>query len=220
VKKLKVLAINGSPRKNSNTAILLKNALEGAASQGAETELVHLYALNYKGCNSCFACKLKDGKSYGKCAIKDGLTPILEKIPEIDAFILGSPIYFGNVTGEMRSFMERLLFPYVVYDKNYSSLFPKKIKTGWIYTMNIPESRIKESGYESIFQLDERLMTRTFGSSESLLVTDTYQFNDYSKYVSSLFDPELKARRRQEVFPADCKKAFEMGSRMAKKDNA
>ena len=62
---MKILAINGSPRKNSNTATLLKKALEGAAAQGAETELIHLYDLNFKGCISCFACKLKDGKSYG-----------------------------------------------------------------------------------------------------------------------------------------------------------
>ena len=71
---MKVLAINGSPRTKWNTAALLNNALEGAASQGAETELVHLYRLNYKGCVSCFSCKLKGGKSYGRCAVKDELT--------------------------------------------------------------------------------------------------------------------------------------------------
>lgn len=60
---MKVMAFNGSPREKRNTAILLNSALEGAASKGAETELVHLYNLNFKGCSSCFACKLKDGKS-------------------------------------------------------------------------------------------------------------------------------------------------------------
>jgi multimeric flavodoxin WrbA len=62
---MNVLAINGSPRKKWNTATLLNTALEGAASQGAKTEIIHLYDLNYKGCISCFACKLKNGKSYG-----------------------------------------------------------------------------------------------------------------------------------------------------------
>ena len=70
-----VLAINGSPRKNWNTATLLNKALEGAAAQGAQTELIHLYDLNFKGCISCFACKRKDGKSYGKCAYHDDLSP-------------------------------------------------------------------------------------------------------------------------------------------------
>jgi len=54
-----------------------------------------------------------------------------------------------------------------------------------------------------------------FGSCETLIVTDTYQFDDYSKYVTSLFDASEKARRRNEVFPIDCQKAFEMGARIA-----
>lgn len=62
---MNVIAINGSPRKKWNTATLLEHTLEGAKSQGADTELVHLYDLDYKGCTSCFACKLKDGKNYG-----------------------------------------------------------------------------------------------------------------------------------------------------------
>jgi multimeric flavodoxin WrbA len=212
---MKVLAINGSPRKTGNTATLLKHALKGAGAQGAETELIHLYELDFKGCKSCFACKRKGGKSYGRCACKDGLTPILAKIPEVDAIIFGSPIYFGNVTGEMRCFLERMIFPYVVYDAEHSVIFPKKLKTGWIYTMNMPRAWLKESGYDEIFQFYEKLMIRIFGSSESLIVTDTYQFDDYSKYVSSMFDPELKAKRREKVFPRDCRYAFEMGSRMA-----
>jgi hypothetical protein len=82
--------------------------------------------------------------------------------------------------------------------------------------MNIPETWLKDSGYEQLFKNNERLMARIFGPSETLIVTDTYQFDDYSKYVSSMFDPELKAKRRIEIFPQDCEKAFQLGSRMAK----
>ena len=134
-----VIAVNGSPRKKWNTATLLEHALKGAVSKGAKTELVHLYDLDYKGCISCFSCKKKGGKSYGKCAVKDGLTPLLEKIAVLDALILGSPIYFGTVTGEMRSFMERLLFPYFTYTMPPESLFPKKMPTAFIYTMNVTD---------------------------------------------------------------------------------
>jgi multimeric flavodoxin WrbA len=105
---MKVLAFNGSPRKKWNTATLLEKALEGAASQGAETELIHLYDLNCKGCVNCFVCKTKGDKSYGICAIKDDLEPIFRKIETSDVIILGSPIYYGTVSGEMKSFMERL----------------------------------------------------------------------------------------------------------------
>ena len=212
---MKVLAINGSPRKKWNTATLLNNVLEGAASQGAETKLIHLFDLDYKGCISCFSCKLKDGKSYGRCAVKDDLTPVLGKIESVDALILGSPIYFGEVTGATRSFLERLLFPYAVYDANHSTLFKKKIRTGLIYTMNIKESQLKQVGYEQRFNFYDLLMKRVFGESESLMVTDTYQFDDYSKYVSTLFNVEEKAKRYKEEFPKDCQKAFNMGVRFA-----
>lgn len=70
---MNVIAVNGSPRKNWNTHILLGKALEGAKDAGAQTELVNLYDLEYKGCISCLACKLKNGKSLGRCALNDGL---------------------------------------------------------------------------------------------------------------------------------------------------
>lgn len=210
---MKVLAINGGPRTKCNTATLLNNALEGAASQGAETELVHLYKLNFKGCISCFACKLKNGESYGRCAVEDELTPILEKAGEADAIMLGSPIYLGTATGEMRSFMERLIFPYLVYDANHSTLFRRRIKTGLIYTMGAKEDQLKLMGYDQSFNIVEMVMRRIFGESESLLVTDTYQFDDYSKYESPLFNVQEKAKRRKEEFPRDCQKAFDMGVR-------
>ena len=212
---VKVLAINGSARTKCNTATLLNNALEGAASQGAETELVHLYKLTFKGCISCFSCKLINGESYGRCAVNDDLTPILKKAEKADAIILGSPIYLGTATGEMRSFMERLIFPYLVYDANHSTLFKKKIKTGLIYTMGAREDQMKLMGYDRYFNMVEMVMKRIFGESESLFVTDTYQFDDYSKYESTLFNVEEKATRRKEEFPKDCQKAFDMGVRVA-----
>lgn len=210
-----VLAINGSPRKNWNTATLLKKALEGAASQGATTELVHLYDLTFTGCVSCFACKLKGGSSYGKCARKDDLAPVLAKIERADAVILGSPIYFGNVTGEMRSCLERLAFQYLVYDGKYSSLATRKKPAGFIYTMNVSDELSHKSGYDLLFQANENILTRTFGTAETLCATDTYQFSDYSRYVATAFDAEAKRKRREEVFPHDCEKAYAMGARFA-----
>ena len=217
---MKVMAINGSPRKKWNTATMLEKALEGAASEGAETELIHLYDLNFKGCTSCFACKLKDGKSYGKCAMKDELTHVLEKLRDVDAVILGSPIYLGNCTGEMRSFMERFIFPYLVYSTSPMSLYPKNIPVGYIYTMGAKDENFDVYGLHKVFELNEGVATRIFGYSESLYSTDTYQFDDYSKYVTDRFDPAEKAKRRAEVFPQDCEKAFEMGVRFVKRQKA
>lgn len=210
---MKILAINGSPRKNKNTATLLNKALEGAASQGAETELVHLYDLNYKGCVSCFACKIKNGRSYGKCALKDDLTPILEKAANADAIILGSPIYLRSITGAMRSFLERLIYQYLVYDIDHSSLFTKKMPAAFIYTMNITNKQMKDLKFDNELKSIEMYIKRTFGYFESLIVNDTYQFDDYSKYVATMFDENKKAKVREKQFPKDCETAFNMGVR-------
>ncbi len=218
---MKILAVNGSPRKNWNTATLLGKALEGATSQGAETELDHLYDLNFKGCQSCFFCKMIGRKSYGKCARKDDITSILERVRYADGIILGSPVYLGAVTGAMRSFLERLVFPYLVYDGT-STLFPKKINTGFIYTMNMTETALQSGrlGLDKNVSATEMFLKRIFGASESLLVTDTYQFDDYSKVFAPQFNAEQKAQRRREVFPLDCQKAFEMGVRFAEETGA
>lgn len=208
------MAFNGSPRKKRNTATLLEYAVKGSASRGADTELIHLYDLNYKGCISCFACKTIGGQSYGRCAVQDDLTPIFSRIEVADAIVLGSPIYYGTVAGEMKSFMERLLFPYTEYTVNYSSVFPRKIKAGFIYTMNVPEDMMQQIGYEQQFKLHQATLSRILGDSEYIVSTDTCQFDDYSKYVSSRFDPDKKKQRHKEVFPTDCQKAFEMGVRL------
>ena len=215
---MEVLAFNGSPRKDWNTATLLKKSLEGAASKGATTKLIHLYDLDFKGCQSCFGCKTKGGPSYGRCAIKDSLTPILRQAEKADAFILGSPIYLMTVTGQMKSFLERLVFPFLRYVKETDpapSLFPRKIHTGFIYTMGMTEGAMKETGCDRGLALNEFFLRRIFGSSESLFCYDTLQFEDYSKIDQNRFDPEKKAARRKEQFPLDCQKAFEMGMRFA-----
>ncbi|OPY18819.1 MAG: Iron-sulfur flavoprotein [Methanomethylovorans sp. PtaU1.Bin093] len=217
---MKVIAMNGSPRKEWNTATLLEKALEGAASEGAETEIIHLYDLNFKGCTSCFACKLKNGKSYGKCAMKDELTSVLEKLKNADAVILGSPIYLGNLTGEMRSFMERFIFPYLVYSANPVTLYPKNISVGYIYTMGAKGEHFDFFGFNKVIEVNEAIATKIFGYSESLCSTNTYQFDDYSKYVADIFDLKEKAKIHEEVFPQDCKKAFEMGAGLVKRQSA
>jgi len=214
---MNIMAFNGSPRKDWNTATLLNKALEGAASKGATTELIHLYDLNYKGCISCFACKTKDGVSYGRCPVNDDLKDVFRKVEEVDAIILGSPIYFGRVSGEMASFLDRLLFQYLVYSQTERSLFPKKIKTGFIYTMNVTENLFSSLGIDVLVKFNETALTSVFGSSETLISFDTYQFDDYSKVVAAMFDSESKAKRRAEVFPEDCRKSFELGARLAEK---
>lgn len=210
-----IIGINGSPRKTWNTATLLEHALKGAASEGAETELVHLYDLDFQGCTSCFACKLKGGKSYGRCALRDDLTPVLERIHTADALILGSPFYFGTVTGEMHSCMERIFFPSMTYAQPPQSIFGRKIPSAFIYTMNVSEKQMQEF-YSWHITTNEQILTRMFGNTDTLCSCETLQFDDYDKYVFSYCDPEERRVRHKTVFPEDCKKAFDLGKRLAK----
>jgi multimeric flavodoxin WrbA len=207
-----MIAINGGPRKNWNTDNLLNEALKGASSKGAKNEIINLYDLTFRGCISCFACKRK-GILLEQCSVKDALFPVLEKIRHTEALIIGSPIYFSCVTGETRSFLERLLFPYISYDQKPSS-FDRKIKTAFIYTMNVPEIYLESTGYRKMFDDNQKLMERIFGNSEYLLSTETYQFDDYSRYASSMFDVEQRKLRHETLFKVDLKKAYELGQRM------
>ncbi|MBT8508257.1 flavodoxin [Methanomicrobiaceae archaeon CYW5] len=212
-----VMAFNGSPRKKWNTATMLEHALEGAASRGARTELVHLCDLDYSGCTSCFACKRLGGKSYGTCSVEDDLTPVLERVEEsADAVILGTPIYFMAETGMMRNLMERLLFPYLTYS-NAPNLFPREMPVALIYTMNMHEDQAGDTFFDARVALNEEIFHSVFGRTESLMSYDTLQFDDYAKYETDIFDAEAKARRRREVFPADCERAYALGDRLVRR---
>jgi multimeric flavodoxin WrbA len=215
---MKLIAINGSPRKSWNTATLLKKTIEGAQAAGAETELIHLYDLTFKGCTSCFACKLIDSPNKGQCAMKDELTPVLQRIREhAGALVLGTPVYFGSMSGELKSCMERLLFAPLVYSQPPRSLFTRKLRTAMIYTMNVSEEMSAQIGYKAMMSATEASLKRIFGEAETLCSYDTYQFPDYSKVIMEHFDPEKKAKRHQEIFPVDCQKAFDLGLRLAAK---
>lgn len=209
---MKIIAINGSPRKNWNTDTLLQKALEGAESIGAETKLIHLYDLDFKGCRSCMACNVKDGKSYGHCAWNDALKEVLDEIDSCDGLILGSPIYWGDVSAEMRAFLERLLFQYTNFDTG-ASLYQGKAKVGFLYTMNAP------AGYnDALYQKYESFLNPHFTYAGTVECAETLQVEDYSKYRLGFFDGEERHRRRETVFPKDCQKAFELGKAIAFQD--
>jgi multimeric flavodoxin WrbA len=209
-----IVALNGSPRRNGATATLLKKALEGADSQGAKTEFIQLNKLSMSGCLACFDCKKRGGKSYGKCSVKDDMAPIYEKIESSDGFLLGSPIYFGTITASAKMFVERM-YPYLNYG-DYSSNFPKKINTGLVYTMGIEDDLVKT--IDQIIQFNQMIFSFLFGSAETIISTDTFHVEDYSKIVADILEASVdrKLKHRKEVFPLDCAKAFEMGARFAR----
>lgn len=212
---MKAIAINGSPRKGWNTEKLLKEALRGADSVGAETEIVQLYDLNYTGCKSCFGCKRK-GLESCHCVLKDELTPVLDRIFEADAVFLGSPIYFGDMTGQMVSFIERLGFPLLSYDDYSKKLYNGRINAAMFYTMNASEEYYKSS-MEQALTNRATILQRLGGKVEVYAACDTYQFSDYAKFHAETFNEEHKKKLREEQFPKDLVAAFEIGRSLAEK---
>ena len=211
----RICAVNASPRKKWNTATLLQCALDGAAAAvpGVQAEMLHLYDYTYTGCKSCFHCKRLGGRFYGRCALRDDLAPVLEKLSQADAIVFGSPIYFGDVTGMLRSLEERLLFPYRVYAEDFPSIAPKKIRTGFIYTMNVTAETMNAWGYPERLKSMEFYVSRIFGGDPMVLyANNTIQFSDYGKYKCEIFSGEEKVRYREEHFPEDRRKAGEMGA--------
>ena len=213
---MKLLAINGSPRREWNTGALLKKAVEGGVSAGAAAELLHLRDYNYTGCISCMHCKLPGGSSYGRCIKKDGLTEVLNKAHEADCLILGRPLYFYAESAFMRAFLERFLFQYYLYSNTKAPLSPPKQATALIYTMNVTEQQLQASTGKNNIIFIKEVMELLFNSScDMLLCTDTKQVRDYAKFEMDSIDVQAKENRHLNIFPMDMENAFQLGVKMA-----
>ena len=105
---MKVIAFNGSARKQGNTAILINHVFSELEKEGIETELVELAGKKIQGCTACYKCfETKDRK----CAVKnDIVNDCIEKMVDADGIILGSPTYFADITSEMKALIERAGF--------------------------------------------------------------------------------------------------------------
>ena len=216
---VKIYGVNGGPRKKWNTATMLNSFLEGAASVGehVEVEAVHLFDLKYTGCVSCFACK-REGSGYGKCTVKDDIFQLLQEMPLADGFVLATPIYFHDITAQLRGFLERLFFQFHSFEQGEETLAPKKLLSAMIYTMNVTEEIFNTDGYADNLEATQNYLEHTFGNRPELLYAfNTYEFTDYSKYKASYWNERDKADWKQRQFPLDCARAFEAGKRMAQK---
>ncbi|HNX57721.1 MAG TPA: flavodoxin family protein, partial [Spirochaetota bacterium] len=131
----KILAFQGSPRFEGNTYQLLRRALDGAQDSGAETELIQLGKMKMTGCKGCYSCK-KAGAAYGKCILKDDMTPLYKKIEEADGILFGSPVYMCAMTPELKMVIDRL-FPYLTM--NMGTLLNRDKKSALIFTQNQPD---------------------------------------------------------------------------------
>jgi multimeric flavodoxin WrbA len=102
---MKVVAFNGSPRKSGNTAILIRRVLGELEKEGIETELIEMGVTKVRGCIACYKCM---ELTNGRCAVdNDDVNEWIGKIAEADGLILGSPVYFSDLTAGLKAFIER-----------------------------------------------------------------------------------------------------------------
>lgn len=99
---VKITGIVGSPRKGGNTEFLVNSALKAAEELGVETEIIYLGSAEIEPCIACDICK-----STGECAIYDDMSDILAKIGSSQGLIIGSPVYFGSVTSQLKMLIDR-----------------------------------------------------------------------------------------------------------------
>ena len=111
--KMKVVGFAGSPRKNGNTDVLLQQVLDGAAGSGADVEKFYINDMNFRGCQGCGYCKMND-----TCKLKDDMVEAYDAIKAADAIVFAAPIYFSQMTGQMRLFLDRF---YALVDSEHTS---------------------------------------------------------------------------------------------------
>jgi len=105
---MKVIAINGSPRKNGNTSQVLKIMADELEEQGIEVEIIQIGHINIHGCIGCGYCKTSNENH---CIFKDDIVnEVAKKMREADGFILASPTYYAGIAGTMKSFLDRVFF--------------------------------------------------------------------------------------------------------------
>lgn len=219
---MKAIFVNGSPRKQWNTHMLLQEAMLGAADAGFDTELIHLADYPVTGCKSCFACKRKGSDCGGVCAIRDELQPVYQRIMEADVLVIGSPVYFGGLSALTQAFLERLLFPVHEYKKPVNGIrprvLPKAKKLGLIVSMNCPAQVMARAGYPERFAGIAGILSELLSDENCpvLYACDTLQFSDYSRYDVDMFDPVAKHRQREEQFPVDLQKAHDFAMEICK----
>ena len=103
---MKVVAFSGSARKGGNTAVMLRRVLDALEAEGIETELVELAGKKAQGCTACLKCReLKDRQCHGR---NDAINECIAKADEADGIIIGSPVYFADVSSETKALIDRL----------------------------------------------------------------------------------------------------------------
>ena len=160
---MKIACVLGSPRAKSNSSIIARRFIDIAEKMGAETQIYTLNDLKYRGCQACMACKTK----LEKCALKDDLAEVLGAMQEADIWLLASPVYFGEISGQLKTFLDRT-FSYLKPD--YTTIpNPVRLAPGKKLVFAICQASPDEKFFADIFPR-YNFFFKWFGFKESHLI--------------------------------------------------
>lgn len=128
---MNVKIINGSPRKNGNSAFIADSLLKSFKEKGYSVDLLHLNEIDFKGCQGCLSCR----KNNSFCVVNDELSKMLPKFVDLDLFVIISPNYYGAVSGQTKLFMDRW---YCLKDGNRRTKLKEGVKAFFIFTQGSP----------------------------------------------------------------------------------
>ncbi|HIZ06451.1 MAG TPA: flavodoxin family protein [Candidatus Eubacterium avistercoris] len=139
----KIVIFNGSPRMDGNTSTILQMIERGAKEHNAQVETYTLFKMKFMACQGCFGCRLQDD-----CMVNDELRKALQKVKEADAVVIGSPVYFMQVTGPVKNLYDRL-FPLI--GENGEPRFGKK-KIVTVYTQDFDDPHAFDTYFDYLAQ--------------------------------------------------------------------
>lgn len=145
---MKIAAVLGSPRPQGNSSTLAHKFLETARELGAEVRVYPLNLMNFQGCQGCGACKA----NMETCVQEDDLAPVLEAVKEADVLVMASPVYFGDLSGQLKCFFDRT---YSYLSPDFSSRVPGGKKAVMILVQANPD----ETQFADIFPRYRRWLT-------------------------------------------------------------
>jgi multimeric flavodoxin WrbA len=129
---MKIVAVLGSPRAQGNSNTLARAFLQTARERGAETQEFLLNQMAFQGCQACMACKTKSET----CILEDELAPVLEAVREADILVLASPVYFGDLSSQLKAFFDRT---YSCINPDFSCRLPAGKKAVMVLTQANPD---------------------------------------------------------------------------------
>jgi len=182
---MKIIAVLGSPRPQGNTATMTHWLLDAAGKLGAETQVYLLNRMNFQGCQGCGGCKTKEDH----CVVEDDLAPLLAAVKDAEVLVLASPVYFGDLSGQMKCFFDRF---YSFANPDFTS----RLQAGKKSVLILAQADPNAASYEDIYPRYERwLKMLGFGENYRLQATGVFEAGEVKNLGEVLKQAEEIAKK-------------------------